>query len=113
MTRHSSGRALLLALVALALVAADWPRFRGPGGQGVSDETGLPAEWSDSENLVWKTALPGFGASSPITVGDRIFVTSYAGYGLDEDEPGEPGHLKHYLTCINGNDGQVILSRGI
>lgn len=113
MTRHSSGRALLLALVALTLVAADWPRFRGPGGQGVSDETGLPAEWSDSENLVWKTALPGFGASSPITVGDRIFVTSYAGYGLDEDEPGEPGHLKHYLTCINRNDGKVIWSRGI
>ena len=69
---------ILLALFALATLtpAADWPRFRGPNGSGVSDSTGLPAEFGPQKNLVWKTALPP-GHSSPIVAGDRIFLTAY------------------------------------
>ena len=63
--------------------------------------------------MVWKTELPGFGASSPITLGDKIFVTSYSGYGLDKDEPGEQANLKHHLTCFDRSDGRVIWSRSI
>ena len=59
-------------------------RFLGPHGNSVSQETGLPTTWSATENVVWKTALPGFGSSSPITVGDKIFLTCYSGYGLSE-----------------------------
>ena len=44
-------------------------RFRGPDGRGVSDDKGLPLTWNATENIVWKTPLPGFGASSPITLG--------------------------------------------
>jgi len=54
----------------------NWPRFRGPSGQGHSSETGLPVEWNATTNVLWKTPLPGEGWSSPIVWGDRIFLTS-------------------------------------
>ena len=53
-----------------------WSRFRGPGGQGMSDATGLPLEWDAKTNVAWQTALPGPGASSPITYGDRTFLSA-------------------------------------
>src|SRR5687768_6440620 len=81
--------------------AADWLQFRGPGGQGVSDEKGLPAKWSASENIIWKTPLPGFGASSPITVGKRIFLTCYSGYGLEKGNAGNVANLRLHLVCID------------
>jgi hypothetical protein len=59
--------ALCVGLVVIpAALAADWIQFRGPGGQGVSDDKGLPETWSGAENLAWKTRLPGPGSSSPI-----------------------------------------------
>ena len=55
---------------------ADWTRFRGPNGAGVStDQDPLPTNWSGTRNLQWKVPLPGPGSSSPIVVGDKIFVT--------------------------------------
>ena len=73
-------RLILLASVLLtasqALAAEDWPQFRGPTGQGVSAETGLPLEWSESQNVRWKTAVPGIGWSSPVVAGDRVWITS-------------------------------------
>jgi outer membrane protein assembly factor BamB len=56
--------------------AEDWPQFRGPTGQGLSGETGLPGEWSESQNVRWKTAVPGTGWSSPIVAGDRVWLTT-------------------------------------
>jgi hypothetical protein len=53
----------------------DWPRFRGPNGMGTSDATGLPTTWSATENMAWKTEMPGPGASSPIVFGDQIYLT--------------------------------------
>lgn len=59
-------------------VAADenWPQWRGPGGQGISTETQVPLDWQPDRNIVWKTALPGSGHSSPVVWGDRIFLTA-------------------------------------
>jgi outer membrane protein assembly factor BamB len=54
----------------------NWPQWRGPGGLGVSAESGFPTEWSPTTNVKWKTAIPGRGHSSPIVWGDRIFVTT-------------------------------------
>src|SRR5688572_21964813 len=71
----------------LELGAADWPRFRGPNGAGISDEKELPLEWSATKNIIWKAELPGRGASSPIIWQDRIYVTAYSGYGLTKDDP--------------------------
>lgn len=102
---------LLLSFSALLFVAADWTRFRGPAARGVSDATGVPASWSAEQNVVWKTALPGFGSSSPITLGDRIFLTCYSGYGLDADEPGDQESLRHNVVSIDRADGKIIWAK--
>jgi outer membrane protein assembly factor BamB len=68
---------LTLFLVLVSVVfAADWPQFRGPGGQGVSDEANVPLTWSETKNVRWKTAIPGRGWSSPVIQGDRIWLTT-------------------------------------
>jgi outer membrane protein assembly factor BamB len=54
----------------------DWPEFRGPTGQGHSNERGLPLAWSESANVRWKAAIPGKGWSSPTIKGDRIWLTT-------------------------------------
>jgi len=54
----------------------NWARFRGPNGQGISNATGLPVNWSVNENVAWKTDIPGEGWSSPIVWNDHIFLTT-------------------------------------
>ena len=70
--------ALLVCLLGLTSMAAaqDWPEFRGPGGQGHSSERGLPLEWSEARNIVWKSAVPGRGWSSPIVSAGRVWLTT-------------------------------------
>lgn len=75
MTYQACLRAFLLIAVAVTH-GENWPQFRGPTGQGHSTETGLPLHWSASENVVWKTAVPGESWSSPIIWGERVFVTT-------------------------------------
>jgi outer membrane protein assembly factor BamB len=96
------------ALIALWFAAADWPRFRGPAAEGVSDDKAVPDRWSATENVAWKTALPGPGASSPIVAGEKVFVTCYSGYGLDKDAPGREEDLRHHLVCVGLADGKII-----
>ena len=67
---------LLLVLTGFTASAEDWPAFRGPTGQGHSAERGLPFEWSESRNVVWKTRVPGSGWSSPVISGGRVWLTS-------------------------------------
>jgi outer membrane protein assembly factor BamB len=64
----------------------DWPQFRGPGATGVLEDPALPDAWSSSENVVWKTPIPGRGWSSPIVFRDRIFLTSV----VSDMDPGAP-----------------------
>ena len=70
----------LLALVvtnsAGAFAGPGWPQWRGPSGQGVSEEKNLPTTWNSVSNIKWKTAIPGRGHSSPIVWGNRIFLTT-------------------------------------
>ena len=61
------------------LSGEDWPQWRGPSSNGVSSEANLPARWSTDSNIVWKVALAGLGGSSPIVLGNRVFVTSQVG----------------------------------
>jgi outer membrane protein assembly factor BamB len=71
---------ILPALLCLGrLSAEDWPQWRGPSGNGISGEPGLPTRWGPNENVGWKAALGGLGVSSPVVWGDRVFVTSQAG----------------------------------
>ena len=59
-----------------ALAGESWPQFRGPGGQGHSDATDLPVTWSETENIAWKTPIPGLGWSSPVIEGNQIWFTT-------------------------------------
>jgi outer membrane protein assembly factor BamB len=68
--------ALSFALLASPAAAQDWPQFRGPGGQGHSDERGLPLEWSETRNVAWKSPIPGLGWSSPVVAGGRVWLTT-------------------------------------
>ncbi len=102
----------MFAVLSLTLFAgADWTQFRGPHGAGVADDTGLPVTWSATENVVWKTPLPGFGASSPITLGERIFLTCYSGYALDRDDPGRQEDLVHHVVCLDRASGKILWGR--
>jgi hypothetical protein len=104
---------LVIALLACAALGADWPQFRGPGGVGESGDAGLPETWSDESNIVWKTALPGHGTSSPITLGNRIYVTCYAGYGFDAEQPGDMGDLQRQVVALDRKSGKIAWTREI
>ncbi|MDX1961674.1 MAG: PQQ-binding-like beta-propeller repeat protein [Pirellulales bacterium] len=117
----SSGWSLLLCQALLfsqslffcevtALSAEDWARFRGPNGSGISNET-VPTTWSDTENLKWKTPLPGYGSSSPIIVGDKVFVTCYSGYGTEGG--GNQENLRRHLVCVNRVDGKILWDKTV
>ncbi|MDA2925158.1 PQQ-binding-like beta-propeller repeat protein [Acidobacteria bacterium AH-259-L09] len=73
---------LFLALqLSASLMAENWPHWRGPEGNGVSPERGLPESWSSQENVVWKAPIKGLGVSSPIVWEDTVFLTAQLGRG--------------------------------
>ena len=84
--------------------AEDWPRFRGPRGDGVSGDKQIPIEWSDTKNLKWKRDLPGAGFSSPIVVGDNVFVTAYSGTS---------DSVKRHLVCVGRQTGDIVWSKSV
>ena len=86
-------------------VAGDWPRFRGPDGEGVSSDENIPTEWSDQKNLKWKLKMPGKGFSSPIVVGDYVFITCYSDADRDLKD------LKRHLLCVHRHNGNVVWSK--
>ena len=99
--RHgSSSFAMVVTIAAMCFLAADWPCFRGPKSSGASDDAAGPTRWTATDVVLWKTALPGFGASSPITWDGKVFVTSYNGYGLDEISRRQED-LRMHLTSLN------------
>lgn len=91
----------LVALLSSSLHAGDWRQFRGNDSSGISGESGLPVKWSATENIGWKAALPGRGLSSPIVVGDRVFVTCSSGFR----------HDRLHVVCLNVSDGKVRWER--
>ena len=93
--------------------SADWTQFRGPGGQGKSDEKDLPFEWSSQNNIVWKLTLPGAGASCPVVLGKRVYVTCYSGYGTGEHGAGRVEALRRHLVCIDRAAGRILWTRTV
>jgi outer membrane protein assembly factor BamB len=89
----------------------DWLQFRGGEGLGTSGETRLPVTWGPDENIVWKTELPGAGTSSPILIGDRIYLTCYSGFGIPEKPQGSMNDLKLHIVCLNRKDGAIRWTR--
>jgi hypothetical protein len=105
--------ALLLAALILPATGANWPNFRGPDDSGVSRDKGLPVKWGDVTNLIWKTRLPGPGASSPIIWADRVFVTCYTGYGVPGEGQGDQKNLKRHLLCIDRAAGKILWDKAV
>ena len=68
--------AAIAFLAGSAAHAADWPQFRGPTGQGHAPGEAVPLEWSETENVTWKTPVPGLGWSSPVVADGRLWLTS-------------------------------------
>ena len=93
--------------------ADDWPQFRGVNSQGISTETNLPTEWSETKNIVWKVDLPGKGSSSPVVSGRKLFVTAFTGYGLDVKAPGNPEDLVRHLICLDRDTGRVLWKKNV
>lgn len=77
-----------------------WPRLRGPTGQGTVIESEFPAEWSATKNVAWKTAVSGRGNSSPVVWNDRIFLTAASEDGTQRS-----------LLCFGRADGSLLWTR--
>ncbi|HAD60925.1 MAG TPA: serine/threonine protein kinase, partial [Planctomycetaceae bacterium] len=75
----------------------DWPVWRGPNGNNISNCDSAPVEWSSSHNIVWKAEIPGRGHSSPCVVGDRIYLAT-------ADEKAQ----KQSVLCLDRNDGKQL-----
>jgi outer membrane protein assembly factor BamB len=90
---------LVLALSAgtAALAGDNWPQFRGPNGDGISDANGLPTKWSESENVRWKVAVHDKGWSSPVVWGEQVWVTT-------AHEKGKA----FYAVCLDRKTGSVV-----
>ncbi len=102
--RYAASLAILVALTAFAR-AENWPCWRGPRGDGTSEETGLPIKWNGAagENIAWKTAIPGRGHASPIVWDDRVFVVSC----VEDSKNGVDTHDR-VLVCLDRKSGRVV-----
>ncbi len=93
---------VFLLLIHPVLMAEDWPCFRGPSRQGISQEIDVPVVWSMTSNISWKTPIPGRGYSSPIVYDNRVYVTT----GVDEG-------VSLHLLCINIDTGHVVWDKEV
>lgn len=105
---------LFLSLCLVSSASAEsWWQFRGPQGRGISSDARVPTTWRDDHNLAWTCPLPGPGSSSPIVVNDRVFVTCYSGYGVDDDSGGDTADLTRHVVCVDRNTGTLLWSKAI
>ncbi|MDQ3625094.1 MAG: PQQ-like beta-propeller repeat protein [Verrucomicrobiota bacterium] len=93
---------LLLALTATPLFAENWPVWRGPRLDGTSLEKQIPVKWSATENVVWRTELPGGGHASPILWGNKIFTVA-----------ADPGTEERLLICLDRASGKMLWQRAV
>lgn len=115
-THHALARglsAILILTLAATGAPADWPGFRGPKGLATSADRGLPLKWGPNENVFWKAKQPGPGASSPVVVGDRVFVTSWSGYAASADDRGTMEKLTRHLVCLDRATGKTLWQKDV
>lgn len=116
------------AVVVNSILAADWPQFRGPVGDGVAINAQIPTEWSEADNVRWKVATPGRGWSSPVIADGRVWLTSAIERGIDkklkeklrsEKFAGNPmkaelnivGEISLRLLGLDAETGELMLDR--
>ena len=110
--RHHLLSLFVILFVTASVGAADWPQFRGPGGLGIAPVENLPVTWSETDNVAWKTALPGYGSSSPIALSGKLYVTCYSGYGIERNQ-GAMEDLTLHLVCADGKTGEILWDKRI
>lgn len=110
----------VILLTSLTCAAANWPQWRGPQANGISDEKGVPTQWGAGQNIAWKAPLPGLGTSTPIIWDDRIFLTSQIGDGPFEQrgrdfadavaakKTGERGKVEFAVHAFARSDGRPL-----
>lgn len=104
----------LLAVVALLWAAsanAQWPQFRGPTGDGLAPSASPPVRWSETENLRWKVAVPGRGRSSPVVLGEQIYLTMAEERGvtrtrIESDDSALAEYVSFGAVCLDAADGK-------
>jgi outer membrane protein assembly factor BamB len=79
-----------------------WTEFRGPSGTGLSSATGLPREWSETKNVVWKTAVHGRGWSSPVVLGTQVWLTTATADGKELS-----------VLALDKTDGRVLIDKKV
>lgn len=97
------------------VVGEDWPQFRGPTQQGHASSAAI-TEWSEEDHVTWKTSIPGTGHSSPIVIGDQVWVTTALSNGMQKYKEPErspiprevAADLRLHAVCLNRKDGKVI-----
>lgn len=92
-------RLLPVALLCVTSFASaeDWPQWRGPAGQGIASDRPTPTHWSETENIAWKTPLHGRAWSSPVILGNEIWLTTA------EEKPDTPENTERRLKANTGN----------
>ena len=89
--------ALAFVLLSSVAFAEDWPGWRGPRADGTVTDTGYPISWSATENVKWKTLIPGTGHSSPVVSKGRVFVTACI-----------EAEKKRVLYCVDRTSGKIL-----
>jgi outer membrane protein assembly factor BamB len=107
-------RSMLLCVAVLIVTvpaarAGDWPGWRGPHGDGTCDEKPPPLKWSATENVAWKTPIPGKGHSSPIVWGDRVFLTTC----LEQEAKRPEDPARRMLLCLDRRDGAILWQKEV
>ncbi len=96
---------ILAGIISSSAIAAEWPEWRGPGGQGHALAKGLPAVWSETSGVAWKTAIPGRGWSSPVIDGKQIWLTTAI------ETPAKPEDIARRLKANTGDQPLTILEQ--
>src|SRR6266550_179092 len=92
----------LAIMTAPSVLAANWPAWRGPEGNGVAPDTNLPLRWSEKENVRWRVELPGPGNSSPIVWGNRVFVAQAV-----------KAENRRTVMCFDRASGKLLWQSGV
>lgn len=100
-------------MIQASIADADWPQFRGPTGDGHAQGANPPIRWSETENIRWKVALPGRGRSSPVLLGDRIWLTFAVERGVtrarvESDDSALAEHVSLGAMCLDQANGKCL-----
>ena len=95
--KNAAAAVSLRAVMPAAGAERQWPRFRGPTGQGTALQADFPMSWSDTENVVWKSEVPGRGNGSPVIWDQKIFVTTASDDGTER-----------LLLCFDRGSGELL-----